>query len=352
MRNDLKRLSSSDEIDLFEVFENLWKQKLLIGCTVTTFFLASLLYLYKSIPVYEARAFVQPPVQGSITPLNYGRGPGTGLEVVSIKYAYERYMMVLRSEALRREMFRDLYLPSLGAAQKSLSQDDLYERFNSLLAVVPANKENPDRYMISVKFSDPSVAVDWLARYVKLAGEQAKEGMIKDMKDEAKAKADNLQRQVHTAQESARKEREDEITHLKEALAIARSIGLDRPAVILGDRSVEISANMEGDLTYMRGSKALEAAIENLERRSSDDPFIADLRKQQAALSFYRTLDINPDVVSLYLQDGTIETPDKAIRPRKLMILGLFVAAGGGVGLMLALFRCFIVQRARVRSSA
>lgn len=172
-----------------------------------------------------------------------------------------------------------------------------------------------------------------------MAGERAKLEVLKDVKADAVVKANNLRRQIKAAQQSAQKQREDQIVQLNEALKVAKSIDLEKPPIISGALSSEVSAGMDGSLTYMRGSKALLAEIENLRKRSSDDPFIDRLREQQSSLAFYRELEIDPKVLEVYRQDGRVESPDSPIRPKKFIIVFLGVLAGGALGVLLALFR-------------
>lgn len=98
---------------------------------------------------------------------------------------------------------------------------------------------------------------------------------------------------------------------------------------------------MGGALTYMRGSKALEAEIDNLQKRPSDDPFIEDLRQKQAAVATYRALEIDPSVVDVYRQDGDVNPPDQPVKPRKALILLFGVVLGGTVGVIWVLGRHF-----------
>ncbi|MNJ41193.1 Lipopolysaccharide biosynthesis protein WzzE [compost metagenome] len=339
MRNEPERRSGDDEIDLFDLIRGLWEQKVVIIVSTVIATLAALSYAFLATPVYEAKVFVQPPSQNDIAHLNYGRGADTGLGVLVVKDIYEVYLRALQSESLRRTFFRDVYLPTLTDKERSGSQDDLYNRFNKVVSVSVASKETPQRYAIVANVSDPQLAANWVVSYAEMAGDRAKREVLKDVKSDATIKANNLQQQIRNAQESARKQREDEIAKLTEALKVAKSIGLEKPPIISDSVSTELTASMDGSLTYMRGSKALEAEIENLQARESDDPFIADLRQKQARLTFYRTLEIEPAVVAVYRQDGGLEQPDKPIKPKKFLIVLIGIFVGVGSGLMLALIR-------------
>ncbi|CAB5574033.1 Tyrosine-protein kinase etk [Pseudomonas putida] len=286
MRSERERLSGGyeDEIDLFELITSLWKKKfLIVGVTAVVSGIA-LAYALLATPVYEAKIFVQPPSQNDIAPLNYGRGEGSELEPFTVKSVSGIYLRTLQSESLSREFFRKYYLPSLNEEQRNGSQDSLYAQFKGILTVGVASKDTPDRFFVMARLPNPRQAAEWVTRYAEIAGNRAKAEVIKDARADAVVKADNLEQLVKASRESARKEREDRIAQLTEALRVARSIGLEKPPIISNNLSSELSAGMDGSLTYMRGSKAIEAEIENLRSRLSDDPFIDKLRQSQESM--------------------------------------------------------------------
>jgi chain length determinant protein (polysaccharide antigen chain regulator) len=344
MTRDQERLVQSNEIDFLDLIQGLWQRKLLMFGTAIVVFLAAVAYVLVSSPVYQAKVFVQPPTQNDIAYLNYGRGNDVGLELFSVKDVYEVFLRHLQSESLRRSFFQTVYLPTLPEAQRKGSQDELYARFGKLLSVSLENKDAPTRFSITANLLSPQQAVDWVASYAQLAGDRAKQEVLKNAKSDALVKANNLQRQISAARESTRKQREDEIVQLKEALLIAKSIGLEKPPIISDSLSTEVSAKMDGSLIYMRGSKALEAEIKNLQDRQSDDPFIASLRVQQSALSFYNDLSIDPALVAVYRQDGVVELPDQPVRPQKLLIVVLGLVLGLILGGIVALMHYLYAQ--------
>ncbi|MBV4537368.1 LPS O-antigen chain length determinant protein WzzB [Pseudomonas urmiensis] len=336
MRDDRERLHGDDEIDVFELVGGLWRRRGLIVLTATIVGGAAVLYALFATPIYEAKVFVQPPSQNDIAQLNYGRGGSSGLGMLGVKDVYEIYLRNLQSESLRREFFRTIYLPSLPEDERGGSQDELYGEFQEVLSLGAAAKETPNRFYVKARLPDPQQAAEWAVHYIEMAGSRGKVEVTKDAKADATIKANNLEQEIKAARESARKQREDQVAQLTEALRVAHSIGLEKPPIISGNLSTEVSAGMDGSLTYMRGSKALEAEIENLRKRVSDDPFVDNLRQREEALAFYRSLQIDPGVVQVYRQDGAIESPDKPVKPKKLLIIVLGVLGGLGIGALLA----------------
>ncbi|MET3053293.1 Wzz/FepE/Etk N-terminal domain-containing protein [Pseudomonas alkylphenolica] len=347
MRNEPERRSGDDEIDLFELLGGVWKQKILIILTAAIVTGGAVAYALLATPIYEAKVVVQPPSQASVSQLNFGRGGDSGLVTLSVKDVYDVYLRNLQSESLRREFFRKVYLPSLPENERQGSQDDLYNRLNATLSVAITSKDTPSRYYVMASLPDAEQAARWVVQYVQMAGEHAKREVIKDARGGVMVKVSNLEQQITAARESARKQREDQIVQLTEALKVAESIGLEKPPIISNNLSSELTAGMDGSLTYMRGSKALRAEIENLRNRVSDDPFIDRLRVRQEAIAFYRTLEIDPGVIEVYRQDGAIELPDKPVKPKKLLIVVLGAFVGSVLGVLFALMRHMCSPRRR-----
>ncbi|MDD0975545.1 LPS O-antigen chain length determinant protein WzzB [Pseudomonas fontis] len=336
MRIDRERSQDTDEVELKKYVRELWDKRLLIASIAIISTLLAAVYIYFVKPVYEAKAFVQPPTQNDIAALNYGRGGDSGLPLLTAKGIYDVYLRALHSESLRREFFRKYYLPVVASSGSAYSSDELYEKFSKVVEVAQASKSFQDSYSVSARANNPDRAAEWAGRYTEMAAGYAKQEVLNGVKSDVLMIVSNIEQQISIAQESAQRQREDRIAQLKEALLVAKSIGLERPPIIANNLSGELSASMEGSLTYMRGSQALQSEIDNLEKRPSNDPYIKSLRNKQADLAFYRGLNIKPDDIQVFRQDGVIELPDQPIKPNPPLVLAIGVLGGLllGVGLV------------------
>lgn len=333
MRSESQRLER-EEMDVRELIARLWNQKMLIALVAMVVTVLAALYAFLASPLYEAKLFNEPPSRNDVAALNYGRGGGSGLSQIGPNDVYTVYLRHLHSEALRRDFFREYYLPMVSSGNTEGSIDRLYREFNQVLRVVPVQgREN--RFYIICQLSDPLQAVDWVTRYVDMAVERAKSEILKGAHGEAQAKADSIERDIASQRETVQMLRKDRIAQLTEALRVARSVSLDNPPII----SNNLSSEMDGSLMYMRGAKALEAELTNLRERGSDDPFIANLREKQESLKFYRNLSVLPESFDVYWQDGVAESPDAPLKPRKAMIIAFGVMVGVLLGVAMALVR-------------
>lgn len=332
MRSQSERSSKDDEVDIFELLKKLWGQRLVIILVTLVVTALAAAYAYFATPIYEARLYSDPPSRNDVSALNYGRGGVSGLSLVEPTDVYSVYLRHLHSESLRRDFFREYYLPMVTSGGAPSSVDTLYRRFNQILKVVPVSGSTNRFYVLS-QLSDPVQAVEWVTRYAGMAVDRAKQEILKGAHGEAQAKADSLEREIAAQRETVQLQRKDRIAQLTEALRVARSVNLENPPII----SNNLSSEMEGSLMYMRGAKALEAELSNLRERGSDDPFIAGLRSKQESLKFYRGLEVLPQAFDVFWQDGLAESPDTPLNPRKAMIIVFGILAGLALGVLVAL---------------
>ncbi|OOG88319.1 chain-length determining protein [Pseudomonas sp. A25(2017)] len=343
MPNNRVETQGTDEIDLIALARGLWGQKLLILAVTLLVAVGAAAYAYLSKPVYQAQLFIMPPTQNGIAELNYGRGKSTELEPYSIKHVYDVFARNLQGESLRQTFFNEVYLPSLDESERKGALDRLYERFSRELVIKGPGKDTPDRYSVTVQGGGPVRATEWAKAYVARASEAAESELIKNVTAEASVRARNLEQRIVGLRETAQRIREDRIQQLREALKIAEAIGLTGPS-INSTAAVDITVEMGNQMDYRRGSKALAAEVRALESRASDDAFISDLRSLQMRYSFYRKLNIDPESISVYRQDGSVEVPQSPIKPRKAFILLLGIIAGGMLGSFIALIRFSVIR--------
>lgn len=328
------------EIDLFEWCRELWQQKwLILGVTLFSI-LASGSYAFMENPVYEIKVNLFPPSNSDIADFNYGRAGSSGLSPFSIKDIYSIFAEKLQSDALRRQFFNDVYLPSLSESRKSAGQDKLYADFTKDLVINVAGRDASDRYYtVVVRSQDPTKTVEWASSYAESAGELARQAVIANATKEAGVLALNYDQQIATLREVGLQVRKDKIEHLEEALVVAKSVGLEQPPLITAGSSSELMGRVDGELAYMRGSKALEAELKNFKSRQSDDAYISGLRDLQIKRDFYKGIELKKIDGVVYHLDGKAELPGSPIAPRKILILLLGLLCGVVVGASVALFR-------------
>jgi len=331
--------AEADEIDLKVMVSVLWRQRLIIISVAVVVTILAALFAFLSKPIYEARVSVIPPTHNDIANYNYGRTVENELPPYTVKEVYSVFTRNLTAESLKREFFNNYYLPNLTESERSGSQDKLYAEFSKVLMVSLVNKESPDRYAVVVQDESATKGVELVNKYIERASELAKKEIKNDIGSEADVLARNIHQQISSLRDVGLKDREDSIIKLHEALLVAEAIGLDRPPIISGDSAVEVAGSLDGQLIYMRGTKALRAEIENLQSRSSDDPFIKKLRTLQTRYDFYNSLESNILDVRVYRTDGVVELPDSPIKPLRSLYVFIGLIVGLVFGVLVALIK-------------
>lgn len=347
MNSNTPMPAAADEIDLVELFQSLWQQKLLIIAFTVTATLAAAAFAFLSTPEYETKAGVLPPRLSDIASYNLGRSEAK-LEEFKVSDVYAVFKTNLLSDSLKRSFFRETYLPALPADQTIGAQDELWKEFNKTLTVkAPDIKNNPDFYEVTVAYESPEIAAEWVNTYVAMAAEKTEQDMQSNVLTEIAAKAQVLERQIDASRITAQKRREDRIARLREALVVAEAVGFDAPQVVAGKTSSDgdLAEFIDGNLMYMRGAKAMRAELAVLEKRENDDPFIAELRGIENQLDFLKKIDVNPDNVSVFTLDSVAEVPETPVKPKKAIILALGIILGGMLGVFVALIRGMLRKR-------
>lgn len=337
----------SDEIDLVELFQNLWEQKWLISAVTVVVTCLAAAFAFLTIPTYQSSAKVLPPRLSDIAGYNLGRKEA-GLNEFRVQDVYAVFKLNLFSDSLKRELFREVYLPSLAESEASVAQDKLWQRFNEALKVgAPNVKNNPDLFEISLQHEDPQTAAEWVSHYLDMAAKRTEADMQRNLSTEIGTKARSLQQKIEVLRITAEKRRLDRIVRLREALQVAEAVGADAPQVRAGKTSSDgdLAEFMDGNLMYMRGAKAVRAELVVLEKREDQDPFIPELRGLENQLDFLRKVDIAPENVQVFTLDSAAEVSQTPIKPKKALILALGLVLGGMLGVFVALIRSMLAKR-------
>ncbi|MCU1762123.1 Wzz/FepE/Etk N-terminal domain-containing protein [Pseudomonas sp. 14P_8.1_Bac3] len=348
----------SGEVDLFDFLRGIWVQRWLVLIVSATITLMSGAYAFLSAPIYEVRANVLPPEKNDVDSFNFNRLIGVGskfdlaktvdgalsLDTYSVKGVFGAFIRNLQSESLRHKFFIEVYLPSLSEAERKKPEGLLYRQFSESLSIVPP-KEIVDKLTIVTQTGHPAETADWLYRFVEQVGTATKENLLKSFSAEINMRIQNIDSEIAMLRKNAAVERQNSVVRLRDALKVARAIGLDNQVIISGSVSKDLSGTIDPSLIYLRGAKALEAEVENLEARESDDSYIRDLPKLQGLSEFYKSILLKPQDIAVYRLDGDIVLPDSPIKPRKTLIILMGLAMGLMFGIILGVIRHFWTGR-------
>jgi len=351
----------SDEIDLFELAQNLWREKLLIIAVTIVFTAGALAYAFTATPTYQTSVNLLPPTRIDVAGFNIDRLQEVGLAPYQIDDVYAVFARNLTAEKSKRWFFNNVYLPSLPEEEDQCSLSALYAKVEAQVSIkafyaktdkqVQINllaKPNPDYFTLTVQDSSPEATTAWANAYINHVAELSLDEMVDNANRESDVMGRNIKTQIDSLRATAKVRRKDRIGKLTEALGIAESIGLENAPVIGAQIDQQLSAIMDASLMYMRGSKALTAEIQALTNRKSDDPFIDDLRSLQEKLKVFEGMKPEREQVAVFRQDGQVVTPDSPLKPKKFLIVALGLVLGGMVGVFIALVRVMLKKHRKL----
>lgn len=347
----------NDEISLFDLVLILWRNKWAAVATAAAVMALSLAYLLFATPIYKADVHFLPPTHQDIEALNVGRQyvlVGEELrqyDLLSYEVAqvYEQFIRQLNSLALRWEFFRrnnlfDYYAPENEDATEAV----VFERaFNQKLIVVSQGRTDDSPFRtISFEMDNAQKTAALLNQFVGFVAGETKAQLIGNVRNSIAAEIDKLETLIESKREVAEQRRQDMIAQLEEALQIAGKLKIRTqsdytPAQDPARQGDSIVNTAELPL-YTRGIHSLQAEIEVLKKRTSNDPYIEGLRDAQERANALRALVIDPQYVRVVTIDSPAVIPVKPEKPDRLLVLAVGACLAVLLGFMAAFFAEFL----------
>lgn len=418
-------VSPSEEIDLVAIFQALWRQKLLIASVTVLVGALAAAYAFTTTPEYQVSSVLRPAAINELDALNrsgvYGLPAGEALNKVGASLeSYDTRLSFFRSH---QNLFKAFERPG-----RTLEQS--FEEFNrnsiSLILPDPKKADSLSAY-IKLEMSYPK-GIDGVAilnEFIEFAIDTERqqigadlnviirnrlneiEGKLKaarsgyEIDKEAKiaslTEADVLRRaqlqdELRALRVQLKTVRADRLALLNEAIGIAKSLGIKKPATpsSLGDSdrsggasTIRTEINNQQIPLYFMGVDALEAEknallqrksddftegriaqiakelqllqanrqIEVLNRRENEDLFLSNVEPLRAEEARLRNLNIDMSRLKLVTIDKQALEPLSPIKPKKALILALGLILGGLLGVLIALFRTVVGSKRQLRVS-
>ncbi len=305
---------ADDEIDLFELAQSIWQERILVVIVTAAVTVLALIYALVATPVYQTSSVLKPAKIKDLDQLN-----SLGVYSLSPSEALKRVGAALESYEVRFEYFKnnqELFEPVL---QQGRSLEQNFERINRESFKVL--KPDPDPKKVdtfspyvglqleySKQLNGPSI-VNGLIRY---ATDVERERLTDDLKVVIDNKLDTINRKLEELRSgyNAEKEakvaqltekdtlkrlrlqdeleairlalktrRENRIQQLDEAIAIAASLGIKKPSTPsslsegtrVSGSVIKTEVNNQNIPLYFMGTEALEAEKQTLLSRENDD---------------------------------------------------------------------------------
>lgn len=353
--------TQTEDINLRELLRSLWAQKILIVfCTLVVTCIAAA-YAFLATPIYESTAQTLPPTAsdlasynvasqltgeavGGITQTGFNRSP-QGIGTLTPAIAYKTFLKHLESDTVRQSFFEQFYLPAHPVSEDQKQLQKLQRKLSEELTVTAPKKPNEFVAKVTLEGSDPETLAAWANAYVDLAMSASRQELLDDLSAEVRIRKKGASDQIATLRQVARTTRDDRITRLRNALTVAESIGLETPPSgmslisVGGFAATEADALANGNMLYLRGTKALRSELEQLEKRDNNDAYIPELPNLLKTQALLDSIELNPERLAAATIDRAAPVPEDPIKPKKLLILALGLILGGMLGVFWAMMR-------------
>ncbi|WP_396586926.1 Wzz/FepE/Etk N-terminal domain-containing protein [Bermanella sp. R86510] len=351
------RDNRSDEIDLFDLWDDIVDNKLWVVAGLVGCLLLAALYLVKATPVFETRVVVKPPSENHVLELNQPQL--VDIYEKNVEQAYADARSALLSKELRRDFYQANLakikeLPSLYNENRETGQN--FIQFDKHFSSSVSSKKDVEEFVeIRFQLTHAEKAAQFLNSYTeyvlgaKLAEvENTISNKVQTQIKKLEYDASKL-RQEYAGQQTRRS------LMLTEAEQIAKAVGQTDPVF----SKSEIVGTYEPPL-YMFGTNALKAEKQAIEQRANvakalpfgEDHFIEGLPEILFKIEQLKALDIDYSQVKLGVIDEYAVVPLSPIKPKKLLVVALACVAGVFVGMMMALIMAAFQRHKEARREA
>lgn len=335
---------ADDEIDLFDLIDDIKENwKWLIGTGLACAF-AALMYALVAKPTYQAEIVYKPVKDAELLQLNQPRLKsvlGFNEGYITAKQAFSE----VRSEVLSSNTIREFYSLLLSNNKEELL-DLIYNpvitdeqntiKFSERFAHSdPGAKETDSFLRIKFMLGDAELAAQTLNLFSEFVLNKNKAEMQESVTLQIQAQLEQWEMQASELRDKYFSKKEQRLIELTEAASIAKKINQQNP--LYGSERFAIGSQPP---LYMMGYKALAAEIEELKSRddeANETAYIPGLSDLLWKIKTAKEANINWDKLSFIQQDQSAVIPLSPIKPKKKLIVAIGVVAGGMLGVFMAI---------------
>jgi len=332
----------SEEIDLLELCAGIWRRRLLIVLCAFIGLAFGVAYAFLAPQVYRAEVRLYPPSTASLAEL-------ASVAAVSPERAFALTNQYLRSTTVKRRLLNH---PEVGelidARYPDASENTRLEHLREAMkAVLPDARKGVEFTNVVFEWSDGDHAAQLANTWVALALSLSQAELLEDVLVEQSRQIDSIDNRIVAKKSLALYQIENELLQLQDAFIIAKKNNFIEPVSLTTENLVAHNGKLSNVMVlrslYLLGSRALSAEIEVLERRKRDpEAYIAELVLLKEEKTALEGIVPNPDKVVAANVDVAATPPEKAYRPRKMLVMAASLIFGGLAGLLFVMVGALI----------
>jgi chain length determinant protein (polysaccharide antigen chain regulator) len=343
-----------DTIDLYELWITLWNKRWLVIAVTVIAALGSVVYALLAPHIYKAEAMLLPPSSKDVQSLNVQGVQGVpglqGVQGVHAAGAFAAFQKNLSSRSLQKKFIDEEGLMDILAPNRTPETRDIeiLESFSKMMKI-----EDKGGFSISMESSDPVFAAKLVNDYVDFFDLETVRHLVADAKNNIQEQVVDIEYNIASKRQMTKLRREDQVLRYQEAMTIARTLGIKKrvdATSIIQNTGTNIDISTTSTPLYYLGIEALNAEINILKNRESDDPFISGLRDLQEQLTLLRSIKISEEDMHSVSVDQAAYPPKNRIKPNRRLIVSLSTVVGLFLGIFLVYFVSFVQKQKEIHS--
>lgn len=337
---------------IFDVLDALRANKLPVVLLSLAGVLCAAAYLLIAEPRFRAHATLTPPTPTDLVHFNtairtlgpeidniLNEQPGEvgkqHLAELTPETAFQIFTRHLNSQTTLDEFFETVYLPHLNnTALPAQEREILREQFARDLNILNSSPNGVPTATVTLSNRDPQLAKAWTNKFVAMALQNSRAEVLQTVRSTADLEKKTTDSQITALRLFAETERQAQISRIKDAHKIALSIELEHPS-----STGNLITSYSGDNLYLRGTKALQAQLDTLEKRQNNDPYIPTLPPLKAKLDLLSSIDGTQLSGQVATIDQPAIEPSTPYQPRTLITLAIGLLGGLGIACLYILTR-------------
>ena len=338
-----------DEIDVFELIETLWSEKILIAGITFVAGILSAVYAFIATPTFEAEIRLLPAEKTQLAqynPVEYGALSDLGIPGLNPEGALKGTLDQIRSTARVTEFVKNRDTKTFND-QVELTEDELFEAVANLVsdAISISKDKNAPQTVINFQHSEAVESFRFLSDLITWAQLEVQEQRVLDIRNTIERKIEANLLQIERLTQTYERRLNEDLAVLGEALSIAIDLGItsNQSGVFVAEGQGRLQ---EANTLYLKGSNLLSAEIVALKERISDSRFLRQVRlleEQNQTLIDLKAIEL--PVGEIVKIDKPASVPRYAIGPNKKLIIVLAIVLGGMCAVLYVLIRNAIRSR-------
>ena len=341
---------TEDEIDLLELFQTIWGQKVKVALITLVTTLAAGVYAFTAEEVWTSKAVFEPPKLEEINDyytvtqqlkriLQSSTIGGVALEPKKITSdVYSEFLKQIESDDLRKEFWltSDYYAEKIKDKTSSRSKlMVLNGLMKNSIEIELADGKKMKHSSVSLSVDSAPMSMNLLEQYIEKVNANVWQQKISEMDVFIAQRVADLENEKKQIEFNAATQRSNSIEISENAKNIAEKANIKDFNI----NAIQGNANVaKTDMLFFLGTKALNAQLDNLHNK----PLILPVR-------YYQIEKILSDIkkfpslkklnVKSYRYLMSPEEPITKDKPKRVLILVLGALLGGMLGVMMALFQ-------------